>query len=257
MLSPTEQYREHQVVITTGHNPKLSEVPVPVYSEEEHETWALMHARQLAALPDRAAEEYLRALEILDLPSKQIPRLIDVSKKLEAETGWRITRVEGLVPEKEFFECLSQRLFPCTDFIRKRQELEYTPSPDMFHDIFGHCPLITNSYFADFYESFGKAALRASPEQLIKLQRIYWFSVEFGLIENPKGIRIYGSGILSSVGEVPNSLGPDVRRHHFDFSKVTHQYYEIFHMQDDLFVIPSFQWLLESFKTYIKQEGLG
>lgn len=256
MLSPTEQYREHQIVITTGHNPKLSEVPVPSYSPEEHETWALMFARQMASLPEMAAEEYLKALNLLELPANEIPRLMDVSQKLEATTGWRITRVEGLVPEREFFECLSQKLFPCTDFIRKRQELEYTPSPDMFHDIFGHCPLITNPYFADFYEYFGKAALLANPEQLIKLQRIYWFSVEFGLIENPQGIRIYGSGILSSVGEVPNSLGNTVRRHAFDFSKVADHYYEIFHMQEDLFVIPSFEWLLESFKSYVKKENL-
>lgn len=256
MLSPTEQYREHQVVITTGHNPKLSEVPVPNYSPEEHETWSLMFARQMASLPAMAADEYLKALNLLELPANEIPRLMDVSQKLEAATGWRITRVEGLVPEKEFFECLSQKLFPCTDFIRRRGELEYTPSPDMFHDIFGHCPLITNPYFADFYEYFGKAALRANPEQLIKLQRIYWFSVEFGLIENPQGIRIYGSGILSSVGEVPNSLGNAVRRHAFDFSKVADQYYEIFHMQEDLFVIPSFEWLLESFKSYVKKENL-
>lgn len=256
MLSPTEQYREHLIEITTGHNPDLSKVPVPAYTDEEHETWAMMYRRQKASLPGRASEEFLEALEKIQLPEDRIPRLADVSKRIEECTGWRITRVSGLVPEKEFFECLAQKLFPCTDFIRKRDELEYTPSPDMFHDLFGHCPLITNPYFADFYEYFGKAALNANSEQLVKLQRIYWFTAEFGLIQNPEGIRIYGSGILSSIGEVLNCLGPKVNRHPFDYKRVENQYYEIFHMQDDLFIIPSFEWLLDSFKEYVQKENL-
>lgn len=256
MLSPTEQYRQNNIVITTGHNPNLDQVPVPQYTDEEHETWSIMYHRQENALPGTASREFLEALEKMSLPKDRIPRLKEVSDSLEKFTGWKVTRVEGLVPEKEFFECLAQRLFPCTDFIRKRSELEYTPSPDMFHDIFGHCPLITNPEFADFYEFFGKAALNASEEQIEKLQRIYWFTVEFGLIKNPEGIRIYGSGILSSVGEVPYSLGPKVRRHPFDYSVVENQRYEIYHMQEDLFVIDSFEWLLESFKAYAKREGL-
>lgn len=256
MLSPTEQYRSHNIVITTGHEPDLDRVPVPHYSDEEHETWALMYERQMKALPNMAAKEYLDALAKINLPSSRIPSLKEVSQCLEQSTGWKVTRVEGLVPEKEFFECLSQKLFPCTDFIRKREELDYTPSPDMFHDIFGHCPLITNPYFASFYEYFGKAALNAKPEQLTQLQRIYWFTVEFGLIQNPEGIRIYGSGILSSVGEVPYSLGSKVRRRPFDYPTVENQSYEIYHMQEDLFVIPSFEWLLESFKEYVNKKGL-
>ena len=127
----------------------------------------------------------------------------------------------------------------------------------MFHDLFGHCPLITNPEFAAFYEYFGKYALKANRDQLTALQRIYWFTVEFGLIENPEGIRIYGSGILSSVGEVPFCLGPKVRRHNFDYNVVINQYYEIYHMQEDVFVIPSFEWLLESFKAWCKKQQLA
>jgi len=256
MLSPTEQYREKNIEISVGHDSNLAKVPVPKYTPEEHETWALMYARQEKTLPNMASREYLESLDRIDLPKNQIPKLKEVSDRIESFTGWRITRVAGLVPEKEFFECLSQKLFPCTDFIRSREELEYTPSPDMFHDLFGHCPLITDSYFADFYEAFGKAALRANARQLSALQRIYWFTVEFGLIDNPNGTRIYGSGILSSVGEVPYSLGPSVRRHPFSYEVVTGQYYEIFHMQEDLFVIPSFEWLLDSFRHWAKKENL-
>jgi len=256
MLSPTEQYREQNIEISTGHNSDLNSVPVPQYTDEEHETWALMYDRQMKAIPGMTSREYLEALKQIRLPRNHIPTLKEVSQRLESLTGWRLTRVAGLVPEKEFFECLAQKLFPSTDFIRTRNELEYTPSPDMFHDLFGHCLLITNPYFADFYEYFGRAALKATPEQLTKLQRIYWFTVEFGLIQNPEGVRIYGSGILSSAGEVPYSLGPNVRRHPFDYEMVTNQFYEIFHMQEDLFVIESFEWLLESFKAWVKKEKL-
>lgn len=251
MKSVTDQYKEANVGISYGHEPDLSKVPVPNYTAEEHETWALMYERQMKALPGRASEAYLKALQYLNLPKDRIPTLKEVSEKLFKATGWRVTRVEGLVPEKEFFECLSQKLFPCTDFIRPRAELEYTPSPDMFHDIFGHLPLITNQTFADFYEFYGKAALKASGDELTRLQRIYWFTVEFGLIETPEeGLRIYGSGILSSVGEVPYCLGDKVKRHRFDFDEVGNQYFEIHHMQDDIFVIPGFEWLLTNFKKY-------
>ena len=256
MRSVTDQYRDASVVITTGHNPDLKNLPVPNYTNEEHETWALMMERQRTALPHRASEEFLQALSVLNLPKDHIPKLSDVSHVLEQTTGWRLTRVEGLVPEKEFFEILSKKLFPCTDFIRDRSELEYTPSPDMFHDIFGHIPLITNPTFASFYEFYGKAALQATPEQIVKLQRIYWFTVEFGLIQNPEGRRIYGSGILSSPGEVMYALGADVRVHPFDYQVVENQYFEIHHMQEDLFEIESFDFLLESFKNYVKKERL-
>ena len=256
MKSVTDQYRDVNVVVTTGYEADLSKVSVPHYTAEEHETWAMMFARQMKELPGKATPEFLTGLEKLKLPSNRIPSLQEVSDSLEKLTGWRIARTEGLVPEREFFECLSQKLFPCTDFIRKRQELEYTPSPDMFHDLFGHIPLITHQEFADFYEEYGKAALHAKGEMLTKLQRIYWFSVEFGLIQKTEGTRIYGSGILSSVGEVPYCLSEKVNRRLFDFESVGNQYFEIFHMQDDIFVIPSFEWLLKNFRDYAAKNNL-
>lgn len=257
MKSITQLYREQNVEITTGHNSDLDHLPVPQYSEEEHGTWAIIYDRQMKVLPGKASPEYMEGLRRLNLPSHRIPTLKEVSAVLEKHTGWKVTRVAGLVPEKEFFELLAQKLFPCTDFIRKRSELEYTPAPDMVHDIFGHIPLITNPTFANFYEFFGKAALNANAEQLVQLQRIYWFSVEFGLIDSIEGRRIYGAGILSSVGEVEYSLGPQVRVHPFDFSVVARQYYEIHHMQEDIFVIPSFEWLLEGFKNFVAKEKLA
>lgn len=256
MKSVTDQYRDASVTITTGHEANLSKVRIPLYSDEEHETWAIMFDRQMKALPNRAVPEFLEGLRLLDLPADRIPRLAEISPKLEQATGWRITRVEGLVPEKEFFECLSQKLFPCTDFIREREELDYTPSPDMFHDIFGHLPLITNPVFAAFYEFYGRAAAKASGDQLIQLQRIYWFSVEFGLVKTEHGRRIYGSGILSSPEEVYHSLSDKVRVQPWDFATVGNQYFEIHHMQDVLFEIESFTDLLEGFRIYAERQGL-
>ncbi len=257
MKAVTDQYRDADVIISSGHQPHLELVPVPHYTDEEHETWAIMFKRQMEALPSRATEEFLDALEVLKLPADRIPRLKDVSKALEKSTGWKITRVEGLVPEKEFFECLSQKLFPCTDFIRERKELEYTPSPDMFHDIFGHLPLITNSTFAEFYEFFGKTALKARAEQITQLQRIYWFSVEFGLIQKPSGLRIYGSGILSSPEEVLYSVSGKPNLLPWDFEAVANKYFEIHHLQEDLYVIDSFKSLLSGFKAYAKRHQLA
>lgn len=255
MKSITDHYKEAGVIVTTGHNPDLNSVPVPAYTDEEHETWELMYQRQRKLLPERASQENITALKLIDLPGRCIPTLKECDAKLKP-TGWGVTRVEGLVPEKEFFECLAQKLFPCTDFIRKREEIEYTPSPDMFHDMFGHLPLITNQTFADFYEYFGKVALKANETQLEALQRIYWFTVEFGLIRNPEGIRIYGAGILSSVGEVEYCLTDKTRKHAMDFDRMANTSYEIDHMQDDLFVVESFEQLLEGFKTWAKSKGL-
>jgi len=254
--SVLDQYREVNVKITHGNNPDLANLAVPHYTEEEHETWAMMFAQQVKALPSRSSQEYIKAQQAIVLPSKRIPSLKEISDKLQTYTGWKLTRVEGLLPDREFFECLAQKLFPCTDFIRKRSEIEYTPSPDIFHDIFGHIPLITNTHFADFYEAYGNAALNANEEQLAKLQHIYWFTVEFGLIKNPEGTRIYGSGILSSTGEVFHALSDKVEVQPFNYDIVIKQPYEIYHMQPKLFIVDSFEWLLESFKEFAKKEGL-
>ena len=135
LKSVTDQYRDVNVEITRGHNPDLKNVSVPKYTEEEHGTWALMCQKQIESFPDRASQEYRTAIKTLNLPTDHIPKLIDLSKIVENTTGWRITRVSGLVPEKEFFECLSQKMFPCTDFIRKREEIEYTPSPEVLYSV--------------------------------------------------------------------------------------------------------------------------
>lgn len=228
----------------------------PKYTTVEHETWGLLFDKQKELLPGRACIEFLEGLAKLGFTNKRIPALAEVSSRLEACTGWRLVRVEGLVPEKEFFELLSKKLFPSTDFIRNREDLNYTPAPDMFHDLFGHIAMITNQEFADFFQLMGKAGVAANVEQLKQVQRFYWFTVEFGLIYNEGKKRIYGSGILSSPGEVVYCLSDKVKVHEFDTSAIIKQDFDIWHMQGELFIIKSFEQLKDGFLKYSKASKL-
>ncbi|MFC4159144.1 phenylalanine 4-monooxygenase [Chitinimonas lacunae] len=240
----------------------IHEVAVPPYTDVEHHTWATLYANQQKVLPGRACDEFLAGLEAVDFPADRIPRLADISDHIERHSGWRLTRVDGLVPNYEFFKLLSERLFPSTDFIRRPDEIEYTPSPDMFHDLLGHAPLLVNPRFCAFFEAFGRAGVAAferMPEGHPArdwLPRIYWFTVEFGLIRNPGGLRIYGAGIVSSPGEVLHSLSDATTKHAFDLDVIMNRSYDIWHMQDDLFVIDSFDQLEDSFYTWARSHGL-
>lgn len=228
----------------------------PNYTPEEHETWSLLYKKQMELLPDRACPEFMDGLKKLDFNPKRIPALADVSKTLTCCTNWKLVRVDGLVPEKEFFEFLAQRIFPSTDFIRKREDLTYTPAPDMFHDLFGHMSMITHPEFADFFQDMGKAGVKAEGEKLKEVQRFYWFTVEFGLIKSNGHKRIYGSGILSSPGEVVYCLSDKVKVHPFNVGKVIKQEYDIWHMQEELFAIDSFHQLKTEFVKFGQANNL-
>ena len=207
-------------------------------------------------LPVRACQEFLKGLEVLQFPHGRIPPLNILSRLLEKATNWKVARSPGLLDEKDFFACLAQRIFPCTDYIRSREEIDYTPAPDMFHDIFGHAPMITDPSFADFYQRIGQAALNAEGEDRIGLQRIYWLTVEFGLIQSSGGLRIYGNGILSSYNEVQHSLTDAVEKRPFDPDKIAKQDFDIWHLQPLLFVIDSFQQLQEGFYDWAASRNL-
>ncbi|GAB2878185.1 phenylalanine 4-monooxygenase [Microvirgula aerodenitrificans] len=238
----------------------LATFPVPDYSDTEHETWTRLYARQRELLPGRACDEYLAGLARLELSETRLPRLVDISRRIEQYTGWRLTRVAGLVENDDFFTLLAGRCFPSTDFIRKPDELDYTPAPDMFHDLIGHAPLLTHSRFAAFFERFGhagKAAFASGHPATEWLPRIYWYTVEFGLIRAAEGLRIYGSGIVSSPGEVLHSLSDAVTRHDFDLDAIAARDYDIWHMQNDLFVIDSFDQLEDDFAAWCREARLG
>lgn len=176
------------------------------WSDEENEVWHDLIVRQKKIIQNRACDEYIRGLEILNFPEHRVPQLEEVSSILRSHTGWEIAPVAALIPFSEFFELLAAKKFPCATFIRSREEFDYLQEPDIFHEIFGHTPLLTNQYFADFTHAYGKLGLEASREDRIFLARMYWFTVEFGLIQRPEGMRIYGGGILSSPGETLYAL---------------------------------------------------
>lgn len=226
------------------------EIQYPDYSVQEHETWRLLVDRQMAILPDFASQAFLRGVDLFGLQSDRIPSLKNLDRVLDCTTGWRVARIPGLLHEREFFTLLANRTFPSTDYIRGRDELDYTPAPDLFHDIFGHMPMLTQPEFADFYQMFGQAALQATGSDRPRLERFHWFTVEFGLIRQENGIRIFGAGILSSKNEVKHALSDEVTRLPFAPEVIVEQDYDVWHLQDVLFVLDSFDQLVEGFKTW-------
>ncbi|EKE76286.1 phenylalanine 4-monooxygenase [Gallaecimonas xiamenensis] len=191
----------------------VSKMPGPdgriQYTQEENAVWNTLITRQLACIQGRACQEYIDGLALLDLPTDRIPQLDEVNAVLGRTTGWQVAQVPALIPFDEFFRLLANKEFPVATFIRTREELDYLQEPDIFHEIFGHCPLLTNPDFAHFTHLYGKLGLAASKEDRVFLARLYWFTVEFGLVNTDQGLRIYGGGILSSPGETEYALGSD------------------------------------------------
>lgn len=218
------------------------------YSEEQHAVWRLLFERQQQVLVGRACREYLDGLGALGVAARGIPEFRRLSDALERATGWRIVAVPGLVPDAVFFAHLARRRFPSTCFIRGRDQLDYLQEPDVFHDICGHVPLLMNPIFADYMQAYGEGGLKAlGLGHLQRLARLYWYTVEFGLISTSAGLRIYGSGILSSAGESVYCLDdPRPRRIGFDLRRVMRTRYRIDRFQETYFVIDDFAQLFEA-----------
>ncbi|MBL4941745.1 MAG: phenylalanine 4-monooxygenase [Colwellia sp.] len=176
------------------------------WTAQENKVWQTLITRQLSQVKDKACDEYIEGLAKLQLPMDEIPQLSDISKVLKETTGWQCYPVPALIGFGEFFKLLSEKKFPVATFIRTEEELDYLQEPDIFHEIFGHCPLLTNPSFANYTQAYGKMGLNATKEQRVFLARLYWFTVEFGLLDTPKGLRIYGGGVLSSPSETQYAL---------------------------------------------------
>ena len=239
-----------------GPVPVHDEIIYPDYPESDHETWKFLYNRQMEFLPGRACKEYIDGANMLSLAPDRIPYLKKLSHVFSESTGWKVARVPGLIHVDDFFGLLRKKIFPSTDYIRGKDELDYTPAPDLFHDIFGHMPLLTNKNFASFYRMFGEAALNAKGNDRIKLETLHWFTVEFGLIRNAEGMRIYGAGILSSLKEVQHALSDDVEVIDFDPERIVTQDYDVWHLQPILFSINSFEELENGFYDWTKKLGL-
>jgi phenylalanine-4-hydroxylase len=179
------------------------------YSDEEHSVWEDLYKRQMKIIDGRVAQEFLDGLDILKLPADRIPQPKEVSRVLLERTGWQVEPVPALINFDRFFKLLAERKFPAASFIRTREEMDYLQEPDIFHEIFGHTTMLTHQAFADFTEAYGKAGVKASKAERVYLARLYWFTVEFGLLQTPAGVRIYGGGIASSPGETVYALESD------------------------------------------------
>ena len=216
------------------------------YTDVEHQTWLTLYERQMGILPGRACDAFLRGLDALDLHGEGIPNFRVMNEKLKALTGWTVVAVPGLVPDEVFFDHLANRRFPSGQFIRKPDQLDYLQEPDIFHDVFGHVPMLTDPTFADYMEAYGKGGQRAAELGMLQnLARLYWYTVEFGLMETPQGLRIYGAGIVSSRTESVFSLeDPSPNRLGFDLERVMRTLYRIDDFQQVYFVIPSLEHLL-------------
>jgi phenylalanine-4-hydroxylase len=217
------------------------------YTPAEHDLYRRLYDRQAAQLPGLACNEFIEAVQHLGAPH-EIPRFDALSEKLYRATRWEVVAVPGLIPEEAFFALLAARKFPVTEWLRKPEEFEYIVEPDVFHDLFGHVPLLFNPVFADYMQAYGAGGLKAIRLDACELlARLYWYTVEFGLIATPQGLRAYGAGILSSAGELRYSVqSEEPSRVSFDLTRIMRTRYKIDSYQATYFVIDSFQQLFEA-----------
>ncbi len=218
------------------------------FSADEHVMWDRLFARQAEMLPGRAADAFLRGLDVLRLETPGIPDYRALNARLMAATGWQVVAVPGLVPDDVFFDHLANRRFPAGNFIRRPDQIDYLQEPDVFHDVFGHVPMLADPVFADYMAAYGRGGLRSLGfGALHKLARLYWYTVEFGLIREAAGLRIYGAGIVSSYGESLFALGDaSPNRVMFDLMRVMRTDYRIDDYQQTYFIIDSLDDLLRT-----------
>ena len=217
------------------------------YTAGEHAVWKTLFERQSRLLPGRACDEFLEGMRLLPIGAEQIPDFRRLSEVLMRHTGWQVVAVPGLVPDEVFFDHLANRRFPAGQFIRKPHELDYLEEPDVFHDVFGHLPMLMNPVIADFVQAYGLGGLRAQHLGVLpNLARVYWYTVEFGLVQQSDGLRIYGSGIASSFTETVFALDdPSPNRIAFDLERVMRTSFRIDDFQESYFVLDKLDDLLE------------
>ncbi|PZQ23024.1 MAG: phenylalanine 4-monooxygenase [Sphingopyxis macrogoltabida] len=218
------------------------------FTADDHAMWDRLFARQSAMLPGRASDAFLRGIDVLRLEKPGIPDYRELNARLADATGWRVVAVPGLVPDDVFFDHLANRRFPAGNFIRTPAQLDYLQEPDVFHDVFGHVPMLADPVFADYMVAYGEGGLRSLKYDALKqLARLYWYTVEFGLIREAGGLRIYGAGIVSSYAESVFALDSDSpNRIGFDLARIMRTDYRIDDFQQNYFVIDSLEQLLET-----------
>jgi phenylalanine-4-hydroxylase len=215
-----------------------------VYSAEDHEVWEILYERRMKTLQDTGSRMFLDGARTIGLDPDQVPVLQEVNDVLQTLTGWNAAPVNGFLPAREFFLSLAGRRFPTTVIVRSKEQLNYLPEPDIFHDVFGHVPLHAEPVFTDFLQRFGKVASRVKTEdETAQMARLFWFTIKFGLTREDGEIKVYGSGLISSSSDAANALGPNCDRRPFSLDAVIEQPFEIDRLQDILFVVESFDQL--------------
>lgn len=253
------------------------------YSDENHEVWGALYERRWEMLEEQASNTFINGLKAIRLEPDRVPLLFGktqhptdpgrtikgINEYLRPLTGWQSRAVPGYLPAKAFFSCLSRREFPTTIVIRPKDKMDYLPEPDIFHDVFGHVPLHADDVFAEFLQTYGKAALHAGDEHTEALARLFWFTVEFGLIREDGRLKIYGSGLISSHGEshhalhapaapagvdlAPSDTSGKIERRAFDLDRVISTPFEIDHYQPVLYVLESFEQLRDAMNKYAER----
>lgn len=240
------------------NNKKKSEIVIPTfknkkqiyenYTSEDHKVWKVLFDRQMQNLPRAASNSFIEGLNAVNFSKHSIPNFKKINWTLSNLTGWELVAVKGIVNDKQFFQLLSEKKFPATTWLRTMEELDYLEEPDMFHDVFAHVPLLTNQHFVDFLHGLSAIALKHINNSwaIELLSRIYWFTVEFGLIREAAGIRIYGAGILSSSGETKFSLSDKPKHNTYDVRTILGTGYRKDAFQENYFIIDSFEQLYKS-----------
>jgi phenylalanine-4-hydroxylase len=219
------------------------------YTEEQHAVWSELVGRVLPELQRHAAREYLEGFEVIGLRRDRLPNLSEITRRLAPRTGWSSTPVSGFLPGPAFFEMLASRLFPTTTWLRSRESIEYTPEPDIFHDVFGHVPMHAHRVFGDFLEHYGRVCAVVSDARVLeKLGRLFWYTVEFGLIRQDGEIKAYGSGVISSHGECQNVMRGGCEVHDFSLDEVLETPVKVDEFQKVLFAIESFDEIYDAMR---------
>jgi phenylalanine-4-hydroxylase len=249
-----EHDRQHITAIidlqSRARLPVFLEQDYTQYDAEAHAVWRTLYERRVEALRDTGSAIFLQGMEAIGLSADRIPELADINKRLATQTEWAAVGVNGFIPAAQFFRCLAHRRFPTALIVRPRTQLDYLPEPDIFHDVFGHVPMHSNPVFADFLQRFGDlGAYAASEEDTVALSRLFWFTVEFGLIRENGEVKIYGSGLISSQSDAANALSSRCKRQPFCLETVLQQPFQIDRIQDVLFIIESFDQLFDAVKT--------
>ena len=248
--------RDEIAQLTRESRERNESTPRLEYTEEEHGVWRAV-CEKLAPLHEKHANNiYLSAVQKLEIPSDHIPQLRELSDRLASHHGFRVAAIEGLVDSRSFFGQFSKKVMWCTQYIRHASRPEYTPEPDIIHEVVGHVPAFVDQDFCELSELIGRAALLADDAQLARLERIYWFTIEFGLIEEPSGVKSYGAGLLGSFGELEHVYSGEVEWKPFVLEDVVETSYNYSEMQSKLFIIPSFAFLRKEIERFVLESNL-